>query len=72
MSDEIPKSIRLDNHMVRIAKLGDCQSDLDFWLKKSPEERLAAVEYLRVMNYGYDPVAGRVKRVINVSDLDEN
>jgi hypothetical protein len=26
-------------------------SDLDFWLKKTPEERIAAVEFLRKQHY---------------------
>lgn len=37
--------------------------DLAFWLKKSPEERIAAVEYLRRQYHGHTTRLQRVARV---------
>jgi hypothetical protein len=40
------------------------QEDLTFWLSRPPEERLAAVEYLRRQHYGSTTRLQRVARVI--------
>lgn len=38
--------------------------DLEFWLSKTPEERIAAVEYLRRQCYGSSARLQRVARVV--------
>lgn len=39
----------------------------EFWLKKSPAERLAALELMRQSAYGYeDATSGRLQRVFEV------
>ena len=53
--------------VVRKWKLGDPaaeKADLQYWLSRSPEERLAAVEELRRRFYGYPTRLQRVARVI--------
>jgi hypothetical protein len=40
------------------------KSDLAFWLKKSPEERVAAVDFLRRQYYGTPTGLQRVARVV--------
>jgi len=40
------------------------QEDLGFWLKKPPEERIAAVEYLRRQYHGHTARLQRVVRVL--------
>lgn len=48
-------------------KLGDPaaeKADLAYWLSRSPEERLAALEELRRRFYGDSPRLQRVARVI--------
>ena len=50
--------------------LGDSatsQTDLAYWLKKTPEERVAAVDYLRRQSYGTTARLQRVARVIQRS-----
>ena len=37
-----------------------------FWLKKSPHERLEAVELTRRILYGYNPTTLRLQRVFEV------
>jgi hypothetical protein len=38
-----------------------------YWLSKTPCERLDAVETMRQIIYGYDPVATRLQRVFEVT-----
>jgi hypothetical protein len=66
------ESVRLDKTAFSVTTLGDDSRDLAYWLSKTPEERLAAVEFLRVMNYGYDPATARLQRVLRVSKLGES
>lgn len=40
------------------------KEDLEYWLSKPPEERVAAVDYLRKQHYGYTPRLQRSARVI--------
>jgi len=40
------------------------RDDLAYWLSKSPEERIAAVEYLRRQYYGSTARLQRVARVV--------
>ena len=50
----------------QIGSLHDEPDDLNYWLSKSPDERLAAMERMRQINYDYDPIADRVSRVLEV------
>jgi hypothetical protein len=40
------------------------QQDLAYWLSKTPEERVAAVDYLRQQYYGSTARLQRVARVV--------
>jgi len=45
------------------------QAEMDereYWLSKTPTERLAALELLRQMNYGYDPATARLPRSLEI------
>jgi hypothetical protein len=42
-------------------------TDLEYWLQKPPEERVAAVDYLRSQIYGNSARLQRVARVIQRS-----
>jgi hypothetical protein len=39
----------------------------EYWLSKSPPERLEAVELMRQIIYGYDPSTQRLQRVFEVA-----
>jgi len=54
-----------------VCSLGEEADDRQFWLSRSPQERLAAVEFLRVVHYGYDPTTARLQRVLRVAELGE-
>jgi hypothetical protein len=48
----------------------DLDDDLDFWLTRPVEERIAAVEVLRRRVFGYDDAAGsRLQRVCRIVRL---
>ena len=53
-------------------KLGEEPNDLEFWLTKTPQERLAALEslrdlYIKLTNNGIKPRLQRVYKVIKRS-----
>ena len=56
--------------VVKIKDLADHRlvlDDLKYWLSKSPQERIAAVEYLRRQSHGSTARLQRVVRVIQQS-----
>lgn len=60
---------KMDRTAFSICDVGDEGTDLEYWLSRPPEERLAAVEYLRQMMYGYDPATARMERILEIDDL---
>jgi len=68
MSDFLD-SFRMDKTAFSVAALGDDSGDREFWLSKTPEERLAAMEFMRVVNYGYNPLTDRLQRILTVAPL---
>lgn len=59
---------RLDRSCFSVATLGDDDSR-QYWRGRTPEERLAALEFLRQVMYGYDPASARVQRLLEVDEL---
>jgi hypothetical protein len=66
MMDEIP---RLDKRILKVTALTDMNDEKDYWLSRTPEERLNAVELNRRMVYGKDRTAARLQRFLEVVDL---
>ena len=60
---------RIDTTAFSSGALDEPGNDLEYWLSKTPGERLEAVEFLRQMMYGYDPATGRLQRVFEIADL---
>lgn len=58
-----------DRTALSVCDLTDQGNDLEYWLSRTPQERLAAVEFLRQMTYGYDPTTARMERVLEIDDL---
>ena len=42
------------------------EEDRAYWFSLSPQERLAALEVMRQLNYGYDPASDRIQRSVEV------
>lgn len=49
--------------------LSEIRQNLEFWLSKSPEDRIAAVERLRRERHGSSERLQRTARVIQLKDL---
>ncbi len=61
--------IKLDKKTFEIRDLKDVKSDLNYWLSKTPEERISAIEILREINYGYNPATDRLQRFFEIAEL---
>jgi hypothetical protein len=46
--------------------------DIDYWLSKTPQERIEALEYLRRWAYGDDAVDARLQRVFSFRHLGDD
>jgi hypothetical protein len=53
-------------------KLGEEPKDRDYWLTKSPEERLEALEFLRQQVYTEDDIKQGLQRVIRIVKRSES
>jgi hypothetical protein len=69
---ELVQSARMDRTTLSVTSLTDESGDREFWLSKTPQERLVAMELLRAINYGYDPLSARLQRVLSVAQLGED
>ena len=68
MANALPE-FRLDESAFSVVNLNDEPDDLNYWLTRTPEERLRAGEFIRQMVYGYDPTTVRLQRVLEVAEL---
>ena len=50
-----------------VSRLTDPSDDREYWWQQSPEARLAALETMRQVVYGYDPPAGRLQRLLELA-----
>ncbi len=57
---------KLDRTAFSVGELHGESDEKAYWLSKTPAERLAAVEFLRQVAYGYDPITERLQRVLEV------
>jgi hypothetical protein len=47
----------------------DPSDEKAYWLARSPQERLEAIEVMRQALYGYDPSSARLQRILTVTEL---
>ena len=69
MEDKEPKhdSFKIDRSAFSVISLDEQdEEEKRYWHSKTPQERLAAAELMRQINYDYDPVSDRIQRVIDV------
>lgn len=61
------ETLRLDKTAFAVVSLHDADAaDKAYWAAQSPRARLEALEYMRQVAYGYDPVTARLERVLEV------
>lgn len=58
---------RLDKTNLVISSLEEPTDEIAFWSTKSPAERMAAIELMRQIIYGYDPTSTRLQRVLTIT-----
>lgn len=69
--DRIDETLpKIDRTALSIVPLDQSDCDLEYWLSKTPEERLAAVELNRRMIYGYDRATSRLQRFFEIVTLE--
>jgi hypothetical protein len=59
-------SWKLDRNALSFAPAGSSADDAAWWRSRTPGERLAGIEHLRQVNYGYDPSTSRLQRVLEI------
>lgn len=59
-------SFKLDRSYFSVGKLSDPSDEVQYWRSRPPEERMAALEFLRQQAHGYDPATARVQRVFEI------
>ena len=60
---------RMNKNAVSIVSLEEADSEeMEYWLSKTPYERLDALETLRQIFYGYDPATTRLQRVLEITE----
>ena len=45
------------------------KEDKAYWHSKTPQERMAALELMRQINYDYDPTTERLQRVLEIAEF---
>ena len=62
-------TFQFDKSSFSVTSLNENNSDSNFWLSKTPEERILAVEFLRQLIFNYDPATERLQRFFEVVKL---
>jgi hypothetical protein len=64
---------RLDKTVFSFKTFAEAEADdIDYWLSKTPQERIEALEYMRRWAYGDDQVDARLQRVYTIAKLGED
>lgn len=61
---------RVDRSAFEIRPLDGEPDDVEYWLRKLPQERMEALELMRQIIYGYDPASTRLQRVFEIVELE--
>ena len=61
-------SNRINKSIVTVGLLLEPSDDKDFWLSKTPSERLQFVEILRQLNYSQYQSTARLQRILTVTE----
>jgi hypothetical protein len=62
----------LDKTAFSIGSFDEEPDEKAYWLSKSPQERLQALEYMRQILYGYNPATERLQRVLTVVEPEQS
>lgn len=62
------RETRMDKTVFAIAAVDEESDETAYWLTMTPHDRLAALEFLRQVMYGYDPLTARLQRVLTITE----
>jgi len=64
--DKLPS---LNKKVVHVTALDDIEGEKNYWISKTPLERIEAIEINRRMIYGQDRVTSRLQRFLEIAEL---
>jgi hypothetical protein len=59
--------LKVNRTVFTVTPLSGPSGEKEYWLSKTPHERLQAVEILRRMNYGHDSCTARLQRILEIA-----
>ena len=59
--------LKVDKTSMVISSLDEPTDDIVYWSTKTPIERMAAIELMRQIIYGYDPTSTRLQRILTIT-----
>jgi hypothetical protein len=60
-------SMKLNKKAISTGRLTDASDEKAYWLSKSPNERIMAIETMRRIIYGYNPSSEGFQRVLEIT-----
>jgi hypothetical protein len=64
--------LKLDKKSFSVVSLQESDNEIEYWLSRTPEERIIAVEFLRQLIFNYDPSTERLQRVFETAEFKTN
>lgn len=64
------QDMKMDKTYFAVAALTDESDAATYWQTQTPHARLAALELMRQVMYGYDPSTARLERLFEVAQLE--
>lgn len=69
---ELVNNFKLDKTAFSVVSLSQTTDDKTYWWSKTPQERLLAMELMRQINFGYNPLTTRLQRVLTVVEFPQS
>lgn len=60
---------KIDRSAFSIGSIHDGGDEKAYWISKSPQERIQAIEIMRKIIYGYDPSTERLQRFFEITEF---
>ena len=60
----------MDKNSISLASVHEDSDDISYWHSRTASDRLAALEFLRQVMFGYDPVTTRLQRIIEFAEFE--
>jgi len=67
----LSESFQVDKTAFSVTTLSEADDELGYWLTKTPQERLAAVEAIRQTLYGYSSTSPGLQRFFEIAQREK-